>query len=38
VFFVIIGLVVDHNFWVLKVVCGEDSSKNPMTSGCLVNA
>ena len=37
-FFVTRGLVVDHNFCVLAVLCGENSSKNPITSGFLVKA
>jgi len=35
-FLLITGLVVDHNLWVLAVFCGENSSKNPMTSGFLL--
>ena len=33
VFLVITGLVVDHNLCVLAVLCGENSSKNPIISG-----
>jgi hypothetical protein len=33
VFLVIDGLVVDQTLCVLAVLCGENSSKNPITSG-----
>jgi hypothetical protein len=38
VFFVITGLVSDHNFCVFAVLCGEHSSKNPIISGFFANA